>query len=62
MEGSFLDKVLFFFMWFLFLFGFFALMDDGSDVPDAAGLIMIAAIPIAFVRWSVTGKHFWNGP
>jgi len=37
MEGSFLDKVLFFFMWFLFLFGFFALMDDGSDVPDAAG-------------------------
>ena len=37
-------------------------MDDGSDVPDAAGLIMLAAIPIAFVRWSVTGKHFLNGP
>tara|TARA_B100000900_G_scaffold334180_1_gene295441 strand:- start:292 stop:480 length:189 start_codon:yes stop_codon:yes gene_type:complete len=62
MEGSLLDKVLFFFMYFVFLFGFFAFMDDDPNVPIWADSLMIVAIPISLIRWSATGKHFWHGP
>lgn len=62
MDGSFLDKVLYFLITFLLLVGFFAFIDNDPDAPKDAVLIIMAAIPITVLRWAITGKHFWNGP
>ena len=62
MDGSFLDKLLYFLIMFVLLVGFFAFMDNDPDAPKEAVFIITAAIPITVLRWALTGKHFWNGP
>ena len=62
MDGSFLDKLLYFLIMFFLLFGFFAFTDNDPDVPKEAVFIITAAVPITVLRWALTGKHFWNGP
>tara|TARA_E500000178_G_C16326129_1_gene446876 strand:- start:33 stop:266 length:234 start_codon:yes stop_codon:yes gene_type:complete len=71
-------KAYFFVMWFMFLFGLFALQDaEGLITDDFLDNWFIANyygsdswgwwliylfIPLTIIRWISTGKHFWNKP
>ncbi len=60
----------FYIMWFLLLGGLYILIDANGylfevfyyDYKYIGQYMMLSAIPLAIIRWIVTGKHIWNRP